>query len=177
MASKCFIALFAITYLIAIAQGTFNPCRNYRHGDQRYMIKDPLDCTKYYSCSSTNPHHMSCAAGTVFDQEFLGGSCTWPNARNSKNCKKPKGRRYKSKFFNKNNERDKSSNFNHLQFSGYYNPWSEWSSCSVTCGQGIQSRERTCWGKDYFTEHDEYFCIGESTQQRACHMQDCRGKL
>jgi hypothetical protein len=54
-----------------------------------------------------------------------------------------------------------------IQFS----PWSEWSSCSTTCGSsGIQYRSRTCILLD---GNPSYNCSGENMQMRKCNDISC----
>ncbi|XP_040567740.2 LOW QUALITY PROTEIN: SCO-spondin-like [Lepeophtheirus salmonis] len=45
-----------------------------------------------------------------------------------------------------------------------YGPWSEWSTCSTTCGEGIQKRKRECSGD---------FCEGASIETKKCSGNVC----
>ena len=64
-------------------------------------------------------------------------------------------------------------NSQHCPVDGNWSLWSIWSSCSATCGVGVQERKRQCinpvaqfGGKD---------CNGLATDTRNCNMQDCPG--
>ena len=53
---------------------------------------------------------------------------------------------------------------------GTIGPWSEWSTCSVTCGYGgKQVRTRACIG--------QYSCVGHKIERRTCDIIPCKGKL
>ena len=53
-----------------------------------------------------------------------------------------------------------------------FSEWSEWSTCSATCGGGTQARRRTC-EKSGPSDGDRD-CFGPSEENRACNTQDCR---
>lgn len=46
-----------------------------------------------------------------------------------------------------------------------WGPWSEWNTCSVTCGIGFQFKERICEGRGE--------CVGQTSQKRHCEMPPC----
>ena len=53
---------------------------------------------------------------------------------------------------------------------GTFGPWSEWSTCSVTCGYGgRQVRTRARFG--------QYSCVGHEIERRACDIVLCEGKV
>ena len=55
-------------------------------------------------------------------------------------------------------------------FSGFSSSWSEWSSCSKTCGDGEKTRKRSC----------DNFCVQphlnpfESSETKSCNELDCK---
>ena len=58
---------------------------------------------------------------------------------------------------------------------GLYGAWSQWTPCSLACGEGLQKRLRVCnvpapahGGKD---------CIGEGRQEMKCNVAACPRKL
>ena len=42
-----------------------------------YFLPDPLDCTKYYTCTPSGPCHYTCPPGLWWDTEL--NICNWPN--------------------------------------------------------------------------------------------------
>ena len=63
-----------------------------------------------------------------------------------------------------------------LIVDGNWNSWGEWGDCSVTCGDGVKTRIRTCTnpppadgGKD---------CVGDSSSETsACSKTNCPGTV
>ena len=49
-------------------------------------------------------------------------------------------------------------------------PWSEWSTCSLTCGSGEQTRTRTC------DENCDDVQTDDLTETQNCNTDDCPGK-
>lgn len=54
---------------------------------------------------------------------------------------------------------------------GIWNAWSDWSACSVTCGEGGQSRARSCEGG--FSGAAQSGCVGETDDKRSCNDAEC----
>ena len=50
-----------------------------------------------------------------------------------------------------------------------WSSWGSWSSCSVTCGSGVNTRSRACNKAD----PDDADCDGESTQKSDCTLDPC----
>ncbi|KAK0404094.1 hypothetical protein QR680_017286 [Steinernema hermaphroditum] len=59
----------------------------------------------------------------------------------------------------------------------FWEQWQEWSSCSVTCGDGVKRRQRVCqYGNDCHGEDEEtLFCFGPpcSAWTEWCEWSDC----
>ncbi|XP_075115087.1 properdin-like [Leptodactylus fuscus] len=49
--------------------------------------------------------------------------------------------------------------------SAEWSEWGSWNSCSVTCGEGVQRRQRTCVGQG--------LCPGHDLEVKVCTQQDC----
>ena len=57
--------------------------------------------------------------------------------------------------------------------NGQWEPWTEWSGCSVTCATGTQERTRECVGM----AHGGDPCDGSSLQNRTCFPKECPGTI
>ena len=65
----------------------------------------------------------------------------------------------------------------HLQVSNEnvgFTPWSEWTSCSASCGRGIRTRTRSCLSS-YNVMGVDRSCLGPTVQTRRCRIQRCPG--
>lgn len=55
--------------------------------------------------------------------------------------------------------------------NGQWGPWSPWDICSVTCGGGVQKRERLC--NNPKPQFGGKACLGDNADSRICNKQDC----
>ena len=62
-----------------------------------------------------------------------------------------------------------------VSVNGAYGPWSAWSSCTKTCGGGVQSRSREC--NDPVPDPDGLPCVGPSNDTEACNVDVCPGSF
>ena len=54
-----------------------------------------------------------------------------------------------------------------------WHEWGPWQACSVSCGSGIQSRERTKLTREALGGTS---CPGESIDQKECNIVECDGR-
>ena len=52
-----------------------------------------------------------------------------------------------------------------------WSDWSDWTQCSVLCGDGTKSRNRTC-----FVGEDNEPCIGNNSGTVTCNDGECPGR-
>ena len=64
--------------------------------------------------------------------------------------------------------------FTVIPTDGQWSSWSEWGTCTVSCGTGKQSRVRTC--TDPKPAHGGRFCKGYPVEWRPCFTK-CPGKI
>ena len=53
-----------------------------------------------------------------------------------------------------------------------FSKWVDWSTCTATCGDGSQSRFRTCEASG--ASNGDSDCLGHLEENRSCNTQDCR---
>jgi len=56
--------------------------------------------------------------------------------------------------------------------NGGWSDFGEWSECSVTCGEGIRERTRTCTNPA--PAHSGLDCVGVNNEKESCNMQACK---
>ncbi|XP_062577895.1 SCO-spondin-like [Saccostrea cucullata] len=54
---------------------------------------------------------------------------------------------------------------------GVWSDWTSWSSCSLTCGAGVQTRDRQC--DNPAPSHDGQFCPGDPYSIQSCTEMEC----
>ena len=63
------------------------------------------------------------------------------------------------------------------EINGGYSEWSEYATCSASCGNGVQIRERAC--NNPAPENGGVDCedLGESTESKECKIKECPSEL
>ncbi|CAF0928964.1 unnamed protein product [Didymodactylos carnosus] len=54
-----------------------------------------------------------------------------------------------------------------------FGSWTQWSSCSETCGMGIHKRTRSCLKHRSDTDFQQSICNGFSNEIETCELQTC----
>ncbi|XP_060586807.1 SCO-spondin-like isoform X3 [Ruditapes philippinarum] len=101
--------------------------------------------SEFYSCNATCGGGIQWRNRTCIGPFHGGANCTDP-LESSRNC-----------------------NMHECPIDGVYNLWSPWESCDVTCGKGIQWRNRTCDGPFY----GGAACDGPAKQNQTCNDFHC----
>ncbi|KAK3562031.1 hypothetical protein QTP86_024784, partial [Hemibagrus guttatus] len=57
------------------------------------------------------------------------------------------------------------------KLNGGWGPWSEWSSCSRTCGAGVQNSHRDCVNPT--PKNGGRYCLGERRRYKICNREPC----
>ncbi len=72
---------------------------------------------------------------------------------------------------NHNNQNIECENVFFVAVDGQWADWSEWTTCSLTCGGGYKTRFRYC--DDPLPEGTGKDCDGEDMQNFTCNFLDC----
>jgi hypothetical protein len=67
------------------------------------------------------------------------------------------------------------ANLSLLTVDGKFGEWGDYGPCSVTCGDGSQTRERKC--DNPAPQHGGAQCQGDSKETKACKEKPCPGQL
>ncbi|KAI1904399.1 hypothetical protein AGOR_G00005240 [Albula goreensis] len=65
--------------------------------------------------------------------------------------------------------------FQQEKINGSWAPWGEWSSCSRTCGAGVQNAQRDCSNPE--PKYGGKYCLGERRRYRICNSDPCPSNL
>lgn len=60
------------------------------------------------------------------------------------------------------------------KLDGGWSVWSAWSTCTVSCGGGTQTRSRSC--SEPVPVNGGAECVGHDTESQPCSSQDCPGE-
>lgn len=159
-------------------------------------INDTNVCDGIFDCSQ-GEDESNCSDIDTTDPDFncsqytcLNGKCLNFNqvCNGINDCQDGSLVNYNS-YFHGENSMTSSDEVN----CGQYNSWSSWSSCSETCGSGVQFRSRKCLvlheGKSYDVDQLTFYelttfgidplrmkCPGKGSQVKSCHNKPCQGK-
>ena len=119
---------------VAASSKHYNPCKNVKHGDPKYLKEDPRDCSKFYKCHGQTPHHKDCPDGTSFDPNMnIGhGGCNFPDPSKIPDCYSDDDDGYDDDDDDDNDdddddEDDDDDNDDDVEQKGTLGQWSEWS--------------------------------------------------
>ncbi|KAJ7385868.1 hypothetical protein OS493_013904 [Desmophyllum pertusum] len=59
------------------------------------------------------------------------------------------------------------------EINGGYSPWGEWSTCSDTCGNGVQIRSRSCTAPPQRKGGKDCSRFGPSEETKTCNVTPC----
>jgi len=92
----------------------------------------------------------------------------------TRSCTNPKPANGGKKCFG-NSKETKSCKGTFCPVDGGFTPWSQWGECSVTCGDGIKHRTRSCTNPK--PQHGGKKCLGNSRETDRCQKEACTGVI
>ena len=84
------LTVFVVFVSVAASSKDYNPCKNVKHGDEKYLKEDPRDCSKYYVCQQDQiADRKDCAYGLSFDPNMVNVDppCNYPDPDWVPECK------------------------------------------------------------------------------------------
>ena len=57
--------------------------------------------------------------------------------------------------------------------NGEYTAWSEWESCSKSCGEGEQKRSRSCTNPRPANGGSDCSRLGKAVETKKCNLKNC----
>ncbi|GFS05126.1 brain-specific angiogenesis inhibitor 1 [Elysia marginata] len=130
------------------------------------------NCTGHdHETSTCNPHN--CPVNGKWLQWSEWGNC-------SKECGTGTQERFRiceGPFYGGANctgpeQEDRDCNTHHCAVDGVFETWSEWTTCTLTCGGGSRFRSRTCHGPFY----GGAACSGAWNETTVCNEEECPGQ-
>ncbi|CAC5418366.1 Adhesion G protein-coupled receptor B2,Coadhesin,Thrombospondin-1,Adhesion G protein-coupled receptor B1,Mucin-like protein,Hemicentin-1,Adhesion G protein-coupled receptor B3,Thrombospondin-2 [Mytilus coruscus] len=97
-------------------------------------------------------------------------SCGGGNQTRNRTCNNPEPQ-LGGEYCDGNDSEDIACNKMACPIDGIWSNWNEWTACSLSCGSGIQSRNRTC--NDPEPQYGGIYCSGNNTEEQRCKEDPC----
>ncbi|XP_052105775.1 SCO-spondin-like [Mytilus californianus] len=97
-------------------------------------------------------------------------SCGGGNQTRNRTCNNPKPQ-LGGEYCDGNDSEDIACNKMACPIDGIWSNWNEWTACSLSCGSGTQSRNRTC--NDPEPQYGGTYCSGNNTEEQRCKEDPC----
>ncbi|WAR18811.1 HMCN1-like protein [Mya arenaria] len=150
--------------------GTKSRSRTCTNPEPRY---GGLDCVGD-STDSTSCYDGPCPIDGGFTSWSTWGTCTMTcgggTQSRSRTCTNPEPQ-YGGLDCDDVSTESQSCNDGPCPIDGGYALWSSWDACSVTCGDGIESRSRSCTSPE--PQYGGMDCIGDSVESQPCNDGQC----
>ena len=97
-------------------------------------------------------------------------TCGNGTRQRQRNCDSPKPQ-YGGRDCSNHLQESETCFLKHCPIDGKFSVWSPWQACSLTCGNGSQTRSRTC--DNPRPQHDGRECDGSAMNMRPCYVRSC----
>ncbi|KAL4226072.1 hypothetical protein ACF0H5_014060 [Mactra antiquata] len=141
---------------------------------ERNRICDPPPMYGGANCTGDYQEHTTCdLISCPIDGDWSAwGSwsnwdktCSFATRVRSRSCDNPPPQYHGRFCFGEFNDTE-STDLGHCPVDGNWGLWASWTSCSVTCGEGIFSRSRIC--DNPYPKYDGNNCVGNTTEISSC---------
>ncbi|XP_031555969.1 uncharacterized protein LOC116292757 [Actinia tenebrosa] len=167
---------------------TFGPCSSSCGGGTQQRTRtctNPAPAQGGRSCAilgpshqtrncSTNPCPVSGGYTGWTDWSECSKTCGGGIIKRTRNCSNPEPQNGgKDCSILGGDQESQSCNMMPCPINGNYSEWTEWSSCTVTCGGGEHMRSRMCTNPPPENGGKDCTSIGKSTETAKCNTQSC----